>query len=82
MFGVKSTLESMFYNGGKIALRSMFCKKLASQLILPILDYCDVVYQNALKSDLSLLNTAYSLIESADLSLDVLIVVLCMMVIS
>ena len=35
-------------------------KKIASQLILPILDYCDVVYQNAFKSYLVPLNTAHN----------------------
>lgn len=35
-------------------------KKLALQLILPLFDYCDVVYQNASKSDLVPLNTAYN----------------------
>jgi len=35
-------------------------KKLASQLILPIFDYCDVVYHNSVKSDLSRLKTAYN----------------------
>lgn len=33
-------------------------KKLASQLILPFIDYCDVVYQTASKSDLAPLNIA------------------------
>ncbi len=33
---------------------------LATQLILPIMDYCDVIYQNAHKSDLASLNTAYN----------------------
>ncbi len=35
-------------------------KKLASQIILPILDYCDVVYQTASNVDLAPLNTAYN----------------------
>lgn len=35
-------------------------KKLATQLILPIIDYCDVIYQSAHKSDLALLNIAYN----------------------
>ncbi len=33
-------------------------KKIAAQLKLPIMDYCDTVYQNAHKSDLVPLNTA------------------------
>ena len=36
------------------------CKIIASKRILPIMDYCDVVYQNAHKSDLAPLNTAYN----------------------
>ena len=35
-------------------------KKLATQLILPILDYTDVVYMNASKLNLSTLDTAYN----------------------
>jgi len=35
-------------------------KKLVAQLIFPFFDYCDIVYQTALKSDLVLLNLAYN----------------------
>lgn len=35
-------------------------KKLATQLILPIIDYGDVIYQSAHKSDLTSLNVAYN----------------------
>ena len=35
-------------------------KKLATQLILPYFDYADVVYQNASKTNLLPLNTAYN----------------------
>ncbi len=35
-------------------------KKLAIQLLFPLLDYCDVVYLNAPKFDLAPLNTAYN----------------------
>lgn len=35
-------------------------KKLVVQLIFPFFDYCDVVYQTALKSDLVSLNSAYN----------------------
>ncbi len=34
--------------------------KLAAHLTFPVLDYCDVVYQNAWKSDLVLFNTVYN----------------------
>ena len=53
-------------NGISVLHRSHNCftlsvgKRIASQLILPIMDYCDVVYQNALKSDLAPHNIAYN----------------------
>ncbi len=63
-FGIKNLYQS--HNCFTHNIR----KKLASQLILPILDYCDVVYQNASKSDLSPINTAFN--RLAHLSSDVL----------
>ena len=62
---IKHVIQKVNYGIG-VLHRSRNCftlsvrKRIAFQLILPIMDYCDVVYQNAHKSDLAPLNIAYN----------------------
>ncbi len=60
MYYEKSTMESVCYITLEIASVFSIWKKIAEELLLPIMDHCDTVYQNALKSDLASLNTAYN----------------------